>query len=346
MHDFSALPCGIIIVNAQGRITYTNPAAEQILGRSANFMNGKSIKEFFPQELLPPARQSIRHHGFFLERPMQSVAEVNLHFAPWDNDGIVLVVEEVGLPRKMAQHDAQKDAAQKAGTMAAMLAHEVKNPLAGIRGAAQLLEQTSQAADQKMLHLIISEVDRINALITDMEWLSGDSGAAGYATLNIHEILDYTRQVAAKTFASAVTITDHYDPSLPAVWGNRDHLAALFLNLLKNAGEALVDTSNARIHIETRYHGDYRMRGADGSLIQLPIRVRVEDNGPGIPTPIRAALFEPFVSQKSGGKGLGLAIVRKIALDHGGVVECHASSTLGGARFDVLLPVQQGVLHG
>ena len=204
--------------------------------------------------------------------------------------------------------------------MAAMLAHEVKNPLSGIRGAAQLLEENLAPSDRELTRLICDEADRIVALVNRMEVFS-DRRPLDRGPVNIHEVLDRVRLVAQSGFARHVRFIEEYDPSLPPVFGNRDALIQVYLNLVKNAAEA-VPSQGGEIQVATSYQHGVRLAvaGTDTRL-HLPLLVTVTDNGEGIPEDLRPHLFDPFVSTKHHGTGLGLALVAKVIDDHGGVIE-------------------------
>jgi two-component system nitrogen regulation sensor histidine kinase GlnL len=220
--------------------------------------------------------------------------------------------------------------------MAAMLAHEVKNPLSGIRGAAQLLERTVPAEDRQLTRLICDETDRICALVDRMEVFS-DSRPLARGPVNIHQVLEHVRRVAQSGFARQVRFVERYDPSLPPVYGNRDQLVQVFLNLVKNAAEAVPETGG-EIVLSTRFQHGIRVAVPGGdSRMDVPLEVSVQDNGPGIPEDLRPHLFDPFVTTKKNGTGLGLALVAKIVGDHGGVIDVDGQPRR--TVFRVLLPM-------
>ena len=218
-----------------------------------------------------------------------------------------------------------------------MLAHEMKNPLSGIRGAAQLLESGLDDADRALTRLICEETDRIVRLVDRMEVFS-DARPLWREKINIHAVLDHVKRVAQSGFARHIRFVEDYDPALPPVAANRDQLVQAILNLVKNAAEAIGDAVDGEITLKTAFRPGVSFRTVgDRNTVGLPFEVCVRDNGPGVPEDIVAHLFEPFVTTKSSGTGLGLALVAKIINDHGGVIEC--DSLPRRTTFRILLPM-------
>lgn len=235
---------------------------------------------------------------------------------------------------RQVQHQG---AARSAVGVAALLAHEIKNPLSGIRGAAQLLATGTDDDGRELTDLIVTEVDRIAKLVDRMESFT-DTRPARLRPENIHELLGHVRKVAEQGFAAGIDIKEQYDPSLPLISGDRDALIQVFLNLLKNAAEAVGDTGS--IVLTTAYRAGLKVRPEGGGKpVSLPLEVRVIDDGPGVPAELADHVFEPFVSSKRGGSGLGLALVAKIIADHGGIVEYERGGDPPQTIFRILLPV-------
>jgi two-component system nitrogen regulation sensor histidine kinase GlnL len=282
---------------------------------------------------------SFADYDLALESPKLGIKVVNVEVSPVAETfgEIAITLFERSIARRLHHQLQFRGAARSVSAMAAMLAHEVKNPLSGIRGAAQLLEQTIETDDKALTELICNETDRICALVDRME-VFADERPIRKEAINIHEVLDHCRRVAATGFGRHVTFVEQYDPSLPPALGNRDILVQLFINLLKNACEALPTSIGGEIQLSTAYrHGMRLAVGGSGQRLDLPLLISIQDNGPGIPEDLRANLFEPFVTTKPSGSGLGLAFVAKVVADHGGVVELDSEPRR--TIFRVTLPI-------
>lgn len=341
-----ALPVAVLALDRRFDIRLVNAAAEQLLGVGAGFLTRQNLCDMVPEDtaLVALIRQvfdqghSVAEFGLTLAGPRIEPRQVDVRVAPLaeDRDYVVVSLQEGSLARHMDRQLTQGRAARSVAGLAALLCHEIKNPLSGIRGAAQLLEQTAPDPDRELTQLICAETDRIRNLVERMDVFSDDRPLQR-AQVNIHDVLGHVRRLAANGVARHVTFREQYDPSLPPVFGNRDQLIQVFLNLVKNAAEA-VPGHGGEIVLSTRYrHGVLISVSGSRDRLQLPIMVTVQDNGPGIPDELRPLLFEPFVTTKANGTGLGLSLVAKIIEDHGGVVE--AQSQPRRTAFTVLLPV-------
>jgi two-component system, NtrC family, nitrogen regulation sensor histidine kinase GlnL len=341
-----ALPDPVIVLNRSGRICFVNPAAEQFLGSGAAALRGGALADLVaPHSPLLALVNSVRRIGntiseydVLLDGPRLGSRLVTIQGAPTGEraDMLVLTLHERSMPEKLDRQLIHRNAARSITAMAAMLGHEVKNPLSGIRGAAQLLEQDADSTGRELTRLICAEVDRIVALVDRMESFS-DYRPIEREAVNIHEVLGRVRKAAQSGFARHVRLVEEYDPSLPPVHGNRDLLVQAFLNLVKNAAEALPG-SIGEIVLTTAYRLGLRLAGPGGEgRRHLPLMVSVSDNGSGIPEDLRPYLFDPFVTSKRNGTGLGLALVAKVVGDHGGAIEF--DSQPGRTVFRVFLPV-------
>ncbi|HEV7268087.1 MAG TPA: ATP-binding protein [Falsiroseomonas sp.] len=340
-----ALPVAVVVLDGEDHIGFANPAAELFFQISAASLATLSLRDLLPPDnrlfgLLAQVRRHeapVSDHDLSLESPRLRRFGVAAQGAPLPEleGGVVLTLQDASTAQMLDRQLNFRGAARGASAMAAMLAHEVKNPLSGIRGAAQLLEQGASEADRELCLLIQDEADRIKNLVERMDMFS--ERPVERQEVNIHEVLDHVRRIALSGFAAHLRILQEYDPSLPPVWGNRDLMVQVLLNLVKNAAEA-VDAREGEIQLITAYHHGVRIAVPGSSeRVHLPLQVQVRDNGPGIPEEVRATLFEPFVTTKRGGQGLGLALVAKLVTDQGGLIEC--DSRPGRTAFRLSLPM-------
>jgi two-component system nitrogen regulation sensor histidine kinase GlnL len=326
----NVLPDPVMAIDQSGRVRYVNPAAEQFFGAGKSLLCSQTLAEIAHYDtpltaLVDQVREqgiSIAEHAVELSTPRTGMQHVDIHGVSLaENPGWVIVtMQRRSLAQTMDRQLNHQGAARSVTGMAAVLAHEIKNPLSGIRGAAQLIEQEVRADDRVLTRLIRDETDRICKLVDDMEMFSDESAIERQA-VNIHEVLDHVVRLAENGFAKGVRFNVAYDPSLPAVLGNRDQLVQAVLNLIKNAAEAAPEVGG-EISLRTAYRQGVRV-GVAGSRdrLNLPLEISVQDNGGGIPDELAPHIFEAFVTNKPGGTGLGLALVAKTIRDHGGIIE-------------------------
>ena len=339
---WSSLPVPALLIDPENMITETNPAAEDFFNSSRKSLCGKHIWDRLVVEA-PLERSFARAKEF--ATPLfvndvevgaagKSLLQCNLTFSPvLQSPGYVLVLIA---PRELAgrvnQTNSVKSAAKSAIGMAEMLAHEIKNPLAGISGAAQLLSMSLDAKDLELTDLIVEETRRIVNLLEQVEDF-GNSRAPEMTAVNIHDILDRAKRSAQLGFGAHIRFEEEYDPSLPAAVADSDQLLQVVLNLIKNASEAC--KNNGKIRLKTSFDHSFRLRRSDGTGQALPLQIQVCDNGPGLPADIRDEIFDPFVSGKENGTGLGLALASKIISDHDGWIS--VDSTPGNTVFTISL---------
>lgn len=342
----------IIAVDGQGRVVYANADAENFFSSSSAVLLRNTLDDLVPFgspllnliEQVRERRLAVNEYRVDLSSPRIGDDKlVDLHVAPVaeDPDRVVVMIQERSVADKIDRQMTHRGAARSVTGLAAMLAHEIKNPLSGIRGAAQLLEMAASDSDRALTQLIKEETDRIVRLVDRMEIFSDDRPIAR-EPVNIHEVLDRVKTIAANGFAKGITITESYDPSLPPVYANFDQLVQIFINLVKNAAEAVSSVDDPQIVMSTAFRPGIRVSvpGTD-ERVSLPLEFCVHDNGDGVTEDILAHLFDPFITTKTNGSGLGLALVAKIVGDHGGVVEC--DSFKNATTFRILMPAWREV---
>jgi len=344
----TALPVPVLMLDPNNQIRWLNQAAEQFIGMSSSQLLGQNLTSLLTDDnpvflMLSQVRAdgvTIAEHDLSFESPRLAKHGVGVQAAPVVEEpgSVVLCFHDNSAARTLDRQMSFRGAARSVSGMAAILAHEVKNPLSGIRGAAQLLETNAVGGDRELTILIRDEADRIRALVDRME-IFGEKPIDRRA-VNIHWVLEHVRKLAASGFAAHLRIVEAYDPSLPPVAGNRDQLIQALLNLIKNAAEAITgaDEPHGEIYLSTAYHQGVRLASPGSTKrVHLPLVVTVRDNGPGIPDDLLPHLFEPFVTTKPSGSGLGLALVAKIIGDHGGLIE--VDSRPGRTEFRLHLPL-------
>jgi two-component system nitrogen regulation sensor histidine kinase GlnL len=347
-----ALPHPVIMVSADGGIATANAAAESFFEASLPLLRRHKLRELVPfgSPLLALIEQvrmrgaAVNEYKVDLGTPRNAGERlVDLHVAPVPErtGDIVVMLQERTIADKMDRQLTHRGAARSVIALAAMLAHEIKNPLSGIRGAAQLLEQSVGDEDRSLTRLICEEADRIVKLVDRMEVFT-DERPVKREPVNIHVVLEHVKRLTQSGVARHIKFIEEYDPSLPSVLANRDQLIQVFLNLVKNAAEAIGESeTNGEIHLSTAFRPGVRLSlPGSKARVALPLEFCVRDNGPGVPDDLIPHLFDPFVTTKPSGSGLGLALAAKIIGDHGGIIECESQPRR--TIFRVLMPVYAG----
>jgi two-component system, NtrC family, nitrogen regulation sensor histidine kinase GlnL len=344
----NALPHPVIVVAADGKVIEANAAAEAFFEASLALLRRHQLHELVPfgSPLLALVDQvratgaAVNEYKVDLGTPRNpGDRAVDLHVAPLPEQPkyVVVMLQERSIADKMDRQLTHRGAARSVIALSAMLAHEIKNPLSGIRGAAQLLEQSVGDDDRVLTRLICDEADRIVKLVDRMEVFT-DERPVEREPINIHVVLEHVKRLAQTGVARQIRFVEEYDPSLPPVLANRDQLVQVFFNLIKNAAESIGDNAGGEISLSTAFRPGVRLSipGAK-TRISLPLEFCVRDNGPGVPDELMPHLFDPFVTTKPTGSGLGLALVAKIVGDHGGIIECESQPRR--TVFRVLMPM-------
>lgn len=356
--NWSALPLPAIIIDAAGRIAGMNDLAEAFLNVSRRSAMGQALEgpDMLKRlRIVPPLsevldrvregheglnRAGVRFEiGDGLGGHADRVGTVHAGPVPSPEGGSVVMIAPSESAGRLGQGRAVRSAARQAIGMSEMLAHEIKNPLAGIRGAAQLIGMNLPPEDRDLADLIVAESRRIVELLDQVERF-GDTSAPKLTQVNVHDVLERVRRSAMVGFGKGLKIVPDYDPSLPAALADNDQLVQVCLNLVKNAAEAIhrAGRDTGTIRMRSFYDGTLRMAPteAEPQGRSLPLQIEIEDDGPGIPENIADEVFEPFVSGRENGTGLGLALVSKIITDHGAWIAL--DSRPGRTVFRISLP--------
>jgi two-component system nitrogen regulation sensor histidine kinase GlnL len=347
-----ALPNPLIVVDEEERICLANVAAENYFQASSNFLLRQKLGDLVPfsSPVFATVAQArdisgvVNEYAITVGTPRlggERLVDIQAAVMTEQPRYVIVMLLERSMAHKIDRQLTSRGAARSVSGMATMLAHEIKNPLAGIRGAAQLLEPVLGSEDRALARLICDETDRIRDLVDQMEVFS-DERPLDKKPVNIHVVLERVKALVVAGGNAGMAVREDYDPSLPPVLGNRDQLVQVFLNLAKNAAEAIEQGGEAgEILMTTAFRPGIRLTvPGTNERITLPLEVCVHDTGPGVPEELRPNIFDPFVTTKPGGRGLGLALVAKIVRDHGGIVECIGRDR--GTTFRVLLPMLKG----
>ncbi|MDQ2088758.1 ATP-binding protein [Marimonas arenosa] len=342
---WASLPVPAILVDADDVIVDINPAAEGFMLSSVKAMRGQPVWDRLTidaplEEAFERARTNTTPlfvNDVDVGTGERAPLHCNLQIAPVQGrpGQMLFLISPRELAGRMTQSHSVKSAAKSAIGMAEMLAHEIKNPLAGITGAAQLLSMSLGPEDLELTDLIVNESRRIVKLLEQVEQF-GNLSQPDFRPVNVHDVLDRARRSALLGFGAHMTIREDYDPSLPLAWGDQDQLLQVMQNLLKNAAEA-AGKDGGTITLHTFYEHSFRLRRSDGRSESLPLQIEIIDDGPGLPPEIAADVFDPFVSGRENGTGLGLALTAKIISDHEGWVS--VKSVPGRTVFRISLPL-------
>ena len=333
------IPAAILLIDSKYNIIYINYAGETLLSESSNGLLNKNLKGFLSidNQLYSLINQVLKQkfnatqYDITINDLKKKPLLVDVEAGIYNDDYIILCFHKRSIAEQIDRRVIQKNIHSVSG-LSSLMAHEIKNPLSGIKGAAQLLGDVVDDDNKDLTSLIVNEVDRIGELVNRVSSIS-DNNIVNRDKINIHDVLQRVNKLAKNSFAKNCSIIELYDPSLPEIYGDINSLIQVFLNLIKNAAEAKKD---GVITIQTGYRHGFNIKvSGSNNRLKLPIYVNIIDNGPGIPERIRSHLFEPFVTSKYGGTGIGLSIVSSIVEEHGGIIEVNSHKK---TIFTVLFP--------
>ena len=343
----------VFLVNNDNNIVYLNAIGEEFFGHSSNLIIGNSLYNLIPKDspvsnLLTRVRKF--KHGLTEESLDFSNInfpdrKVRAHIVPlsFDNNHIMIQLSELTVSEMFQSQRINTKISKSFSCMIDMLMHELKNPLAGIKGASQLIESdlNSDKNVKELTTLINVESDRIVSLLNRMEQINNNNVTDDYQFLNVHEVLNHCKQVAQNSFGSNIQFIESFDPSLPDFFANEDLLIQILLNILKNSCEASLD--NGKIKIKTSFNSDKKISFSHEEIpISLPLQLEFIDYGEGISKNLLPNIFDPFVSSKKDGKGLGLSIVASGLNDMGAVIDVFSSPGL--TNFCINFPLKKIII--
>jgi len=350
---FTSLIDGVLVISADLRIIRGNQAAEEMFQRSRDSFEGELLSELFPDQpgLMEKARQSIAagtayHHleGIGYRKSNGVRFPANLTFSPIIKDNGksptgVLVIQDSSLIKELQETSRHIDHLSTLNVLTTGVAHEIRNPLSGIRGSAQLLLKDLQNSEQReYMKIVIAEVDRINRLVERMMNLTRPA-SNDFKPINIHRVLEEILTLEKETLIRKKgKFVQAYDPSLPAIEGNEDELKQVFLNLVKNAVEA--SPEGGQVSIITQFSSNYAFRKTQDSPPTHNIIVEIIDSGPGMTDETLKNLFTPFFTTKKRGTGLGMVVSLKIIENHNGIIKVNSKRSVG-TKVQVFLPVNK-----
>jgi two-component system nitrogen regulation sensor histidine kinase GlnL len=348
--QLASLPHAVLLLQPGQSIASANPAAEQFLGQSLRRLAGLRLDSILTLadsrllERIDDAETPLSAREIVVRIKDRGARRIDINVAPvsdWPGWQILTIHDNTPTDAFGSDSGGADNAALRGPEI---MAHEIKNPLAGIRGAAQLLARRVEERDRALTDLITSEVDRVATLIDRMQNLSRRTPPA-VEPCNLHEAARRAVDVLrAGSFAKGPRIEEEFDPSLPSVLGSPDGLVQVMINLLSNAREACADEQEARVVIRTRFASGLQLHATDsGRSVRLPVELRVSDNGPGVPAAMREHIFEPFVTTKKSGQGLGLPLVRKLVRDMNGRISHERDENGGWTHFRVHLPLAREI---